>query len=83
MIWDLGKYEPPLEDRPPEEQLARGKIQIVLQGEKRRGGFSLIQTRNRSMHSSRRDHWLLVKSRGEYANPSWDIESARIDRSVL
>jgi bifunctional non-homologous end joining protein LigD len=83
MIWDLGKYASALEDRPLEEQLARGKIQIVLQGEKLRGGCSLIQTRNRSMHSSRRDHWLLVKSRGEYANPSWDIESARIDRSVL
>ena len=82
MVWDLGKYEP-LEDRPPEEQLARGKIQIVLRGEKLRGGFTLVQTKNRSMNSSRRDHWLLVKSRGEYANPSWDIESARIDRSVL
>jgi hypothetical protein len=37
----------------------------------------------RSMNSSRRDHWLLIKSRDEYADPSWDIESARFDRSVL
>src|SRR5438132_10969514 len=37
MVWDLGKYEP-LENQPPEEQLARGKVQIVLQGEKLRGG---------------------------------------------
>jgi len=29
MVWDLGKYEP-LENQPPEEQLARGKIHIVL-----------------------------------------------------
>ena len=49
---DLEKYEPPLEDRPPEEQLPRGKIQIVLQGEKLGGGFSLIQAKNRSMNSS-------------------------------
>lgn len=34
------------------------------------------------MNSSRRDHWLLIKTRDEYADPSWDIESARFDRSV-
>ena len=26
---------------------------------------------------------MLIKSRDEYADPSWDIESARFDRSVL
>jgi bifunctional non-homologous end joining protein LigD len=67
---------------PPEEQLASGKIDILLLGEKLRGGFSLVQIENRSMNSSRRDHWLLIKSRDEYADPSWDIESARFDRSV-
>jgi bifunctional non-homologous end joining protein LigD len=81
MVWDLGKYES-LENL-PEEQLALGKIQIVLQGEKLRGGFTLVKTENRSMNSSRRDYWLLIKSRDEYADPSWDIESARFDRSVL
>ena len=82
MVWDLGKYEP-LENRPLEEQLADGKIGIVLQGEKLRGGFTLVQLENRSMNSSRRDNWLLIKTRDEYADPSWDIESVRIDRSVL
>ena len=81
MVWDLGKYEP-LEN-PPEEQLARGKIQIVLQGEKLRGRFTLVKIENRSMNSSRRNYWLLIKSRDEHADPSWDIESARFDRSVL
>ena len=81
MVWDLGKYES-LENL-PEEQLALGKIQIVLQGEKLRGGFTLVKTENRSMNSSRRDYWLLIKSRDEYADPSWDIEGARFDRSVL
>jgi bifunctional non-homologous end joining protein LigD len=81
MVWDLGKYEP-LENQPPEEQLARGEIHIVLLGEKLRGGFTLIQIERRSMSSSRRDYWLLIKSRDEYADPSWDIESLRFDRSV-
>jgi bifunctional non-homologous end joining protein LigD len=81
MVWDLGKYKP--SENPPEEQLALGKIQIVLQGEKLRGGFTLVKIENRSMNSSRRDYWLLIKSRDEYADPSWDIDSARFDRSVL
>jgi bifunctional non-homologous end joining protein LigD len=82
MVWDLGKYEP-LENQPPVEQLARGKIHIVLLGEKLRGGFTLVQIERRSMSSSRRDYWSLVKSRDEYADPSWDIESPRFDHSVL
>jgi len=82
MVWDLGNYQL-MENQPPEEQLASGKIHILLLGEKLRGGFSLVQIQRRSMNSSRRDHWLLIKSRDEYADPSWDIESARFDRSVL
>ena len=82
MVWDLGKYEP-LENQPPEEQLARGKIHIALLGEKLRGGFALVEIERQSMSSSRRDYWLLIKSRDEYADPSWNIESPRLDRSVL
>src|ERR1700694_2153452 len=48
MVWDLGKYEP-LESQLPEEQLARGKIHIVLLGEKLRGGFTLVQIERRSI----------------------------------
>lgn len=82
MVWDLGKYESP-EDRPPEEQLASGKIHVVLQGVKLRGAFTLIRLERQSKNSSRRDYWLLIKSRDEYADPSWDIESPRFDYSVL
>jgi bifunctional non-homologous end joining protein LigD len=82
MVWDLGKYESP-EDRPPEEQLASGKIHVVLQGVKLRGAFTLIKLERQSKNSSRRDYWLLIKSRDEYADPSWDIESPRFDYSVL
>jgi bifunctional non-homologous end joining protein LigD len=82
MVWDLGKYEA-LENQPPEEQLARGKIHIVLLSEKLRGGFTLVQIERRSISSSRRDYWLLIKSRDEYADPSWDIESPRLEYAVL
>jgi DNA ligase D-like protein (predicted 3'-phosphoesterase) len=82
MVRDLGKYESP-EDRPPEEQLASGKVHVVLQGEKLRGAFTLIKLERQSKNSNRRDYWLLIKSRDEYADPSWDIQSPRFDYSVL
>ena len=82
MVWDLGKYESP-EDLPREEQLASGKIHVVLQGEKLRGAFTLIKLERQSKNSSRRDYWLLIKSRDEYADPSWDIETPRFNYSVL
>src|SRR3984893_1240324 len=56
MVWDFGTYESP-EDRPPEEQLASGKIHVVLQGEKLCGAFTLIKLERPSKNSSRRDYW--------------------------
>jgi bifunctional non-homologous end joining protein LigD len=82
MVWDTGTYKPQ-DGLPPDEQLARGKIDIVLQGEKLRGGFTLVQTGKRSGHSSQKERWLLIKHRDEHADPSWNIESPRFDRSVL
>jgi bifunctional non-homologous end joining protein LigD len=66
MVCDLGKYESP-EDRPPEEQLASGKIHVVLQGKKLCGAFTSIKFERQSKNSSRRDYCLLIKSRDEYA----------------
>src|SRR4030088_3005657 len=66
MVCDLGKYESP-EDRPPEEQLASGKLHVVFQGEKLCGAFTSIKLERQSKNSSRRDYWLLIKSRDEYA----------------
>lgn len=82
MVWDLGPYEP-LDARSPDEQLARGKIDVALQGVKLRGGFTLIRTGNRPADPSQKERWLLIKHRDEDADPSWNIESRRFDYSVL
>jgi len=68
---------------PPEEQLARGKIDVELQGMKLRGGFTLVRTGTPSADRSDKERWLLIKQRDEYADPSWNIESSRLARSVL
>lgn len=82
MVWDIGNYEP--KDRTaPAEQLARGKFDVVLHGKKLSGGFTLIRTGNRSEGASGRKRWLLIKHRDEQADPTWDIDSPELDRSVL
>src|SRR5690606_17123920 len=65
MVWDRGDYEPK-DGVPPEEQLARGKIDVVLHGEKLRGGFTLIRTGRSSDDAGEGKRWLLVKHRDEY-----------------
>jgi bifunctional non-homologous end joining protein LigD len=82
MVWDTGTYEP-RDGIPPDEQLARGKIDVVLHGAKLRGGFTLVRTGKRSTRPSQKERWLLIKHRDEHADPSWNIESSRLGRSVL
>jgi bifunctional non-homologous end joining protein LigD len=82
MVWDKGSYEP--EDGiAPEEQLTRGKIDVSLEGEKLRGGFTLVRTGTRPADAGEGKRWLLVKHRDQYADPTWDIERPEFDRSVL
>jgi bifunctional non-homologous end joining protein LigD len=82
MVWDKGTYEPK-DGKSPDEQLRRAKIDVVLYGEKLRGGFTLVRTGHRSDDPSGKQRWLLIKHRDEHADPSWDIESPELDRSVL
>jgi len=81
MVWDKGTYETG-DGIPPDEQLARGKLDVVLQGKKLRGGFTLIRPGKRSTDRQKRN-WLLIKHRDAHSDPSWDIERPEFDRSVL
>jgi bifunctional non-homologous end joining protein LigD len=82
MVWDTGTYDPK-NATPPEQQLAKGKIDVELHGIKLRGGFTLVRTGKRSADSRGKERWLLIKHRDEHADPSWNIESPRFDRSAL
>jgi ATP-dependent DNA ligase len=79
MVWDRGGYRTK-GGIAPAEQLARGKIDVDLQGRKLCGGFTLIRTRPRLAD---REWWLLVKHRDEHAEPSWNVENPELDYSVL
>jgi bifunctional non-homologous end joining protein LigD len=82
MVWDRGGYD--LADgAPAEQQLAQGEIKVVLHGRKLRGGFALVRVGKLSPDRAQKERWLMIKYRDEYADPSWNIERAEFDRSVL
>ena len=63
IIWDRGTYEP-LDDVGMAAALERGKASFRLDGEKLRGGFTLVRTRG----SERKPQWLLIKKRDDDAD---------------
>jgi bifunctional non-homologous end joining protein LigD len=81
MVWDKGTYARD-GDLSPEQQLAKGEIKVVLHGKKLRGGFVLVCPGGRLAEPGSRTRWLLIKRRDDYADPSWQIEDASLDRSV-
>lgn len=82
MIWDRGRYELRGEG-PAAGQLARGELKFALHGVKLRGEFVLVHTGARSNAPSRVRQWLLIKHRDEHTDPSWDMESPVLGRSVF
>jgi bifunctional non-homologous end joining protein LigD len=72
MVWDQGTYNPEDPDKAA-ASLDNGELKFVLHGQKLRGAWVLVRTRNHT--------WLLIKHRDAYAS-SEDI--TRLDpRSVF
>jgi bifunctional non-homologous end joining protein LigD len=71
MIWDRGTWEPEVED--VDRALVKGELKFRLLGQKLRGSWVLVRTRERQ--------WLLIKHRDEAAS-AVDITAAK-SRSVV
>ncbi len=70
IVWDAGPYRNLARDKngneiPAHDALARGRLEIWLEGKKIRGGYALVRTQ---MGGGKRN-WLLIKMRDECANP--------------
>ncbi len=65
-IWDNGDY---LTEENPLEQLEKGRLNFIFDGKKLRGGFSLVQMKNR------KGQWLVIKNRDEFADSNWKLET--------
>jgi len=57
MVWDYGTYKAE-GDEDPSEALKKGDFKFTLDGEKLKGSWVLVRTRNRQ--------WLLIKHRDYY-----------------
>jgi bifunctional non-homologous end joining protein LigD len=67
MLWDTGWWEP-LHD--PEEGLKEGKLHFRLHGARMKGGWALVRMRARK--GEKRENWLLIKERDDFAGRSAD-----------
>jgi bifunctional non-homologous end joining protein LigD len=61
MLWDKGAWEPTVPD--PRKALEQGMLKFRLHGRRLKGGWALIRMKG----SEKRDNWLLVKERDQYA----------------
>jgi bifunctional non-homologous end joining protein LigD len=69
ILWDHGTYSVEGSLSAP-EQLDRGEIKFVLDGQKLQGGFVLVRLK----HSSGQKEWLLIKHRDANVQTDWNIE---------
>lgn len=67
MLWDTGGWVPQ-EDF--EKGLADGKLKFTLQGQRMKGGWALVRMRGKS--GEKRENWLLIKERDDYARDDPD-----------
>jgi bifunctional non-homologous end joining protein LigD len=65
--WDIGTYEL-LAGDDPLTGYADGKLKFRLDGDKLKGEFNMIRL------GGRKDQWLLIKGKDEYARPGWQLE---------
>jgi bifunctional non-homologous end joining protein LigD len=69
ILWDRGTYSLEGSLSAP-EQLDRGEIKFVLDGEKLQGSFVLVRLKD----PSAKKEWLLIKHRDQNVQTDWNIE---------
>ena len=66
MLWDRGWWAPePGFDL--EKGLKKGEIKLIFAGERMKGGWVLVRINNDKFGGGKRENWLLIKHRDEFA----------------
>src|SRR5215212_1715907 len=68
LLWDSGTWEPL--DSDPRQALAKGALKFTLEGKRLKGRWALIRMRT----AGKRENWLLIKERDEYAARDVSLE---------
>ncbi len=74
VIWDKGEY---LTSGEPLEQLRKGRLKITFYGEKLRGGFSLLQIKER------KGQWLVFKEKDDFADLNWELKNVLVPKPKI
>jgi bifunctional non-homologous end joining protein LigD len=80
MLWDQGTREP---IGNPERDLARGNLTFTLHGKRLKGRWHLVRLGGRRSGDAKRDNWLLIKGKDEYANAHGDAAIEKFQKSVV
>jgi bifunctional non-homologous end joining protein LigD len=79
LLWDTGSFEPLGVNQDPTilaKMFHAGKLEVHLQGQRLRGGFTLVRMKGRPRQ------WLLIKQRDKEARPGHEVVE-EYDTSVL
>src|SRR3954447_12313011 len=76
IVWDWGTWKPEETDDPG-AAVRKGELKFELFGEKLRGRFVIVRTRN---ESGGKEQWLLIHKRDDFAREDWDADA--LPRSV-
>lgn len=77
MLWDTGTWEAVGD---PAAGLQQGKLSFVLHGERMQGEWTLVLMRGKSQ--GKRENWLLIKHRDEFASSAADSLTEEFATSV-
>ena len=80
MLWDRGTWEP-LGN--PERDLARGNLTFLLHGKRLHGRWHLVRLRGNRPGDTKRDNWLLIKGKDEYADANGEAAIEQFQKSVV
>jgi bifunctional non-homologous end joining protein LigD len=71
IVWDWGTWEPEETDDPG-EAVRKGELKFRLYGQKLKGRFVLVRTRN---EQGGKEQWLLMHKKDEEARDDWDVDA--------
>jgi bifunctional non-homologous end joining protein LigD len=74
LLWDRGTWVPGSD---PAQGFRDGRLKFRLQGEKLRGGWTLVRLRGRDRRDADGRSWLLIKERDEEARAASDVDIPR------
>jgi bifunctional non-homologous end joining protein LigD len=79
-LWDRGYWQPE-GNKTPQQGLASGDFKFTLEGERLRGSWVLVRMKD-DRTGGKRNNWLLIKHRDEYARDGDGAAVLAEDRSV-